>query len=109
MIKNKLYIENRINQLLNILNEFLTKNKESQDIKIISETINKLVELKEKINDLNELNNIQKNIIFLETKYDEFSELSNYFDPIFIEVKNQIHSNEVIKIRKTNKKKREEK
>lgn len=100
-------MENNINKLENVLNDYISKSKNVQEIDFIKQVTNSLLELKQNDISLNKLEMIRKNIIFLETKYEEFAELSNCFDPIFIEIKKQIHIDEVSKIREENRKKRE--
>ena len=114
-INNTPYTKSEIKRIISffISNKIIEKVKTDdeqnsifsfKDEDLTNEQINSLV-----LSDisLNKLEMIQKNIIFLETKYEEFAELSNCFDPIFIEIKKQIHIDEVSKIREENRKKRE--
>lgn len=100
-------MEKNVDELLNVLNESLSRNNTRYDIEIINHVISGLIKLKNRSINETELENIEKDIIFLETKYDEFNELSNYFDPIYISTKNEFHAEKVNEIRKENRKKRE--
>lgn len=102
-----MYMEKNIDELLNVLSNSISENNMKYDVGIINQVIDSLIKLKNSSINETELENIEKNIIFLETKYDEFNELSNYFDPIYISIKNEFHAKKVNDIRKENKKKRE--
>lgn len=64
-----------------------------------------LKNIQEEIPTINKLNKLQKEIEYLEIKYDIFNELSYYFNPLYIKIKNKIHENDVKKIREKNRKK----
>lgn len=98
---------------IEILQNFLKTNynitnmniEEKNKFKYFYEEIAKLDDKIPSIEKLEELKNIE---IELETKFEELYELGNYFDPIFIKMKKNIHEESVLKIREKNRKKVEE-
>lgn len=52
-----------------------------------------------------EIDKLKKEINYLEIKYDVFNDLSYYFDPLCMKVKQKIHNEEVKMIREENKRK----
>lgn len=75
---------------------------EKNKFKYFNEEIAKLEDKIPSIEKLEELKSIE---IELETKFEELYELGNYFDPIFIKIKKNIHEKNVLKIREKNRKK----
>lgn len=49
---------------------------------------------------------LKKIEVDLEVRYDDFNELGNYFDPLYIFLKSKIHEEKVKKLRKESKRKR---
>lgn len=99
---------------IEILQSFLKNNcnitnmniDEKNKFKYFNEEIAKLEDKTPSIEKLEELKSIE---VELETKFEELYELGNYFDPIFIKIKKNIHEESVLKIREKNRKKAEEK
>lgn len=95
---------------IEILQNFLKTNynitnmdsEEKNKFKYFYEEIGKIDDKIPSIEKLEELKNIE---IELETKFEELYELGNYFDPIFIKMKKNIHEESVLKIREKNRKK----
>ena len=52
---------------------------------------------------------LQKIIVDLEIKYDDFNDLVYYFDPLYVKIKKTIHEEKVKEKREENKRKRDEK
>ena len=52
---------------------------------------------------------LQKIVIDLEIKYDDFNDLVYYFDPLYVKIKKTIHEEKIKEIREDNKRKRHEK
>lgn len=94
-----------IDSVIKILNSFINLNSENKDIERIKVLINNLLDINGKLISLNELEIIKSEIVYFETSYDFFNELSNYFDPVYISIKKQIHNNMVNKVREKNRKK----
>jgi hypothetical protein len=99
--------QKNIDKILQILNNFLKSNNNHKENLMIQNLATKLTNLKFDSVNLGELEKIEKDIVYLDTTYDEFNELSNYFDPIYITLKKNIHKNEVEKIREENRRKKE--
>lgn len=95
-----------LNNLLNILAETLEKNEFDDDKQKIQYFYEELKKIESTLPTVDKLEELQKIEIDLETKYEIFCELHNYFDPLYIKVKNKIHSENVKKIREENRKRR---
>ena len=91
--------------LLNYINEKMS-NDLGEDNEELFLLYNKLSLIKKEMPMLDDLEKIRKTISFLEIKYDELSELSYYFNPIYIEIKKNIHKQNVKQIRINNRKRR---
>lgn len=95
---------------IEILQDFLKTNynitnmniEEKNKFKYFYEEIAKLDDKIPSIEKLEELKSIE---VELETKFEELYELGNYFDPIFIKMKKNIHEESIRKIREKNRKK----
>lgn len=98
--------EKNLKEILTILNDVIKNNKCKEDNLKINNLYNTLLNLNSRIISVGELDNIMKDVIDLEVKYDELNELSYYFDPVYISIKNNIHNIEAQKIREENRKKR---
>lgn len=91
---------------LTILTKALEKNYFGNDIGKIHSLCNKLKNIEQKIPNLTELEELRKDIDYLEIKYDDFNDLSYYFNPLYIRIKRKIHDEVVKKIREENRRKR---
>ena len=96
-----------LNELLKYLSEVLKKNDFSEDKKIIQYFFDELKQTKEKLPTNEKLDELQNVEIYLETKYEIFYELGNYFDPFYVELKHKIHEAKVCNFREKNRRKRE--
>lgn len=94
-------------QLLLILKQALEKNNVVEDISKIQHLIRELENIENKIFSCKKLEELKKIITDLEVKYDDFNELSYYFNPLYANINNKIHNEEVKKIREENKRKRD--
>lgn len=65
-----------------------------------------IMSFENKIPSIEKMNELQKIEIELETNCEDLYELGNYFDPVFIRMKNLIYKNNVLKLREKNRKKR---
>ena len=83
-------------------------NIKINNISQVKEFYKKLEKAKKEMLTYEQLEDLAKIATDLETKYNEFVELSNYFDPFYIRVKKGIHSKEVNKLREDYRKKRGE-
>ena len=98
-------IEN-LNNLLITLKNVLEKNNFDEDEPKIQFLCNSLKNIRQEIPDIAQLEELKKVVNYLEVKYDEFNELSYYFNPLYIKIKNKIHDETVKKIREKNRRKR---
>ena len=99
----------KLKRMVSNITIFLEKNyidEDKEKIKYLSEELKKI---KKNIPSNNKMEELKKIEVDLEVRYDEFNELGNYFDPLYIFLKNKIHEEKVKKIRKENKRKRDEK
>ncbi len=95
-----------LKNMLTILTRSLEKNYFGNDIEKIHSLCNKLKNIEQKFPNLTELEELRKDIDYLEIKYDDFNDLSYYFNPLYMRIKSKIHDEEVKKIREENKRKR---
>ena len=95
-----------LKSMISILTTAKKDNDFGEDNKIIDNLCILLKQLEIKMPTIDEINKIEKDILDLEIKYDIFNELSYYFNPLCIKIKNNIHNEEVRKIREENKTKR---
>ena len=63
--------------------------------KIIQYFFDELKQTKESLPTDEKLDELQNVEIYLETKYEIFYELGNYFDPFYVELKHKIHEAKV--------------
>ena len=96
-------------QILDCLIDCLEKNNINEDKQKIKYLSNELKKIKKQLPTYSKLEEIEKIIIDLEVKYEAFYELSNYFDPLYVEIKKTIHDKEVKQMREENRRKREKK
>lgn len=93
-----------LENLLIILTNGLEKNNFDEDEQIIRNLCSSLKDIKREIPSTAKIEKIKKDVNYLEIKYDVFNELSYYFNPIYIKIKNKIHDENIKKIREENKK-----
>lgn len=101
--KNYFMEEQYLENILLILTEALKENNFGEDNKRIQNLCNLMKDLQNKITTNIEIDNLEKEINYLEIKYDIFNDLSYYFDPLCVRVKSKMHNDEVKKIREENK------
>ncbi len=103
--------DNHVLKLTKMLKNILESEKYQEENTLIKETYLNVIKLYEKKDDvtLDDLDNINENIKYLDMKYDDLFDLVNLYDPIRINFKKVIQEKNVKKIREENKKKREEK
>ena len=104
---NRYQNNENLKQIINNIAIFLEKNEFCEDRKKIQHLSSELKKIENQIPTYNKLDELQKIIIDLEVKYDDFNDLPYYFDPLYVKIKNNIHQEEVKKIREKNKRKRE--
>ena len=90
-----------LKQILAFLTRILEKNDFNED--------KELEKLEHQLPTDNKLEELQKIVIDLEIKYDDFNDLVYYFDPLYVKIKKTIHEEKVKEIREENKRKRDEK
>ena len=95
-----------LKKLLTFLTNIYHNNDFGKDAPKIQYFYTELENITHRLPTSDKLDELQKIEIYLETTYDEFNELSYYFNPIYIKIKNRIHNEYVKKIREKNKKKR---
>lgn len=98
-----------LKQILAFLTQILEKNDFSEDKQIIQYLFKELEKLEQQLPTNNKLEELQKIVIDLEIKYDDFNDLGYYFDPLYVKILKKIHEEKVKKIREENKRKRDEK
>ena len=98
-------IEENISSLISVLLEHVNECN-YQDQIIINDFCKKLEKIKITIPTSAELEKLQKDEVMLETKYENYYDIGNYFDQLYVEIKKIIHENEVKQIRKENQRKR---
>ena len=98
-----------LKQILAFLTRILEKNDFNEDKQIIQYLFKKLEKLEHQLPTDNKLEELQKIVIDLEIKYDDFNDLVYYFDPLYLKIKKTIHEEKVKEIREKSKRKRDEK
>lgn len=96
-----------LKQLLAVLTQSLEKKYFGEDKTKIQYLSAELGKIENQIPTFSKLEELKKIVNNLEVKYDDFNDLSYYFDPLYVEIKNNIHADEVKKIREENRRKRE--
>lgn len=91
---------------LNDIIEFLETTLKEHSFKDIENFLKELNNLKTKTPTIEELEELRKQEVDLEVKYEVLTELANYFAPLYVKIKNQIHNDYVKKLREENRKKR---
>lgn len=77
--------------MLNVLIQVLKKNDFGEDKQKIQYLSNELKKIENQIPTHNKLEELRKIVIDLEVKYDDFNDLSYYFNPLYVKNKNTIH------------------
>lgn len=95
-----------LKDVLVILNNALKDNDFGEDNQRIKKLHNSLKNFYQELPTIIEMDKLEKEINYLEIKYDIFNELSYYFDPLYIKIKNKIHEIEIKKLREETRKKR---
>ena len=98
-----------LKQILAFLTRILEKNDFNEDKQIIQYLFNELEKMEHQLPTDNKLEELQRIVIDLEIKYDDFNDLGYYFDPLYVKIKKTIHEEKVKEIREENKRKRDEK
>lgn len=97
--------ENLMN-LLTFLANVLEKNNFGTDEQRVQLLYNSLRSIQQEIPSIIEIEELNGEVNYLEIKYDEFNDLSYYFNPLYIRIKNKIHEEDVKRIREDNRRKR---
>lgn len=95
-----------LNEMLITIEKALKNNNFNEDKQKVCDLYTSLKNIQYKLPNLDEIEKLKKDVNYLEIKYDEFNDLSYYFTPLYIEIKNKIHTENVKKIREKNRKKR---
>ena len=95
-----------LTDLLKILTTALEDNECKEDEQKIQYFCNELKKIKTNLPTIEKLEELQKIEVDLEVKYDRFNELSYYFGPLYIKIKNKIHDENIKKLREKAKRKR---
>lgn len=98
-----------LNRMVTNITDFLEKKHTCEEKEKIQYLSDELKKIKKNIPSNSKMEELQKIEVDLEVKYDEFNELSNYFDPLYIFITNKIHEEKVKKLREENKRKRDDK
>lgn len=86
-----------LKQLLAVLTQSLEKKYFGEDKTKIQYLSAQLGKIENQIPTFSKLEELKKIVNNLEVKYDDFNDLSYYFDPLYVEIKNNIHADEVKK------------
>lgn len=101
--------DDALNKIVIILDDLLKKDKYSDDFDLIANLKNKINDFvchKEMFN-LQVIEYIKEKLYYLEEKYNDIFDLTYYYDPIYITIKNNIHKEEIENLRKEQRKKKE--
>ena len=96
--------DNNIDELLKILTANIDVVDTEEDNIKINYLCESLKNIRTELLNLTKLEELKKIEIDLEIKYEKFYEIGNYFDPLYIEIKNEIQKNKVIEMREKNRK-----
>ena len=95
--------------MLDILENLVNDNKYDNDFTLIQGLIKRIHSILNDDNITNEfLDWMDKDLNYLDQKYDNLFDLINLFDPIYVELKRRNHTKYVEKLREENRKKRKE-
>ncbi len=100
-------IKNYLNKMIKILNSIKDDKQYSNDNILICDLIRQINNILNDDRDItNEfLDEVDKDLNYLDQKYEDLFDLNNLFDPIFFELKRENHINYVKKLREENRKK----
>ena len=95
--------------MLDILEHLVNDNQYDDDFTLIQDLIKRINSILNDDNITNDfLDKMDKDLNYLDQKYDDLFDLINLFDPIYVELKKKNHINYVEKLREENRKKRQE-
>lgn len=95
--------------MLDILEHLVNDNQYDDDFTLIQDLIKQINSILNDDNITNDfLDKMDKDLNYLDQKYDDLFDLINLFDPIYVELKKKNHINYVEKLREENRKKRQE-
>lgn len=97
-----------LNEIITFLENVMQEDNFKYDEQQMKLFYCQLKDVKNKLPTSEELEKLQKLENKLETKYESLNELSNYFDPVYVILKNTIHRNYVNNLREINRKKKGE-
>ena len=97
---------NDLEKMLLLLKDVLSNNDFGKDNKRIFYLYNELEKTKVTMPTEDILEELRKIEIDLETRYEVFYELDNFFNPIYVKIKKQIHQSKIKELREKNRKKR---
>ena len=101
-------VESNLIKLLVLLKKLSDDNKYQEDRELIKQIYNKLEELKIKHStNIDDLEYVQDKINYLDQKYNDLYDLVNLYEPEYIKIKKNIHSEYVQELRKQNRMKKE--
>ncbi len=102
-------IKESLNKMLDILEHLVNDNQYDNDFALIQDLIKRINSILNDDNITNDfLDKMDKDLNYLDQKYDDLFDLINLFDPIYVELKKKNHINYVEKLREENRKKRQE-
>ena len=102
-------IKESLNKMLDILEHLVNDNQYDDDFTLIQDLIKRINSILNDDNITNDfLDKMDKDLNYLDQKYDDLFDLINLFDPIYVELKKKNHINYVEKLREENRKKRQE-
>ena len=102
-------IKESLNKMLDILEHLVNDNQYDDDFTLIQDLIKRINSILNDDNITNDfLDKMDKDLNYLDQKYDDLFDLINLFDPIYVELKKKNHINYVEKLREENRKKRKE-
>ena len=77
-----------LKQILAFLTKVFEKNDFGEDKQIIQYLFNELEKIEQQLPTDNKLEELQKIVIDLEIKYDDFNDLGYYFNLLYVKIKN---------------------
>lgn len=98
--------EINLEKLLNILESTTKESVSEEDYQKVHYVCEILKNVRINLPTMIELDKLQKEIVYLEEKYDLFNELSYYFGPLYVNIKQKIHDEYVKKLREDNRRKK---
>lgn len=97
-------MQEELNNILQFLKNVQDNSNLGNDNIKIKHLYKELSKIQNKLPSVERLEEIQRLETDLEIKYDCLNELSYYFDPLYIKIKNAIHKKNVEKLRNKSKK-----